>query len=103
MTRMRSFLRTHSLLQRTDRLRFPIKPNRLDSASELLQRIDSLRSASAGIADQIVETLLSANDHEMRGPIRIPQPRNDRIFVEQVPINQEIRGQILVVGQIGAT
>ncbi len=80
-------------------LRLPIKPNRLDSAPELLQRIDSFLSTAAGIADQIVETLLPANDHEMCRPIRIPQPCDDRIFVEQVSINQEVRGQVLVVGQ----
>jgi hypothetical protein len=52
-------------------LRFSIKSNRLDSAAEVLESIDSTLSAAPWIADEIIEPFLAANDYEVGDAIRI--------------------------------
>jgi hypothetical protein len=63
-------------------LRLSVKPDRLDWTPELLERIDSFLSSRTGIANEIVETFLAANDHKMRYAVGISQPSDYGIPIE---------------------
>src|SRR4029077_568578 len=81
------------------RLRFSVKPDRLDAAAELLQSIDSALSAAPWIADEIVEAFLAANNHEVCDAIRIAQACDHRVVVEEVAVDEKVRWQVFVVRQ----
>ena len=77
---------------------FPVKPDRLDRPAEIGEWIDSTASTFPRIGNQVIETFLSADDHKMRHAARIAEPGNDRVSFQQIPIDQKMGRQILVVG-----
>src|SRR5437667_11696803 len=56
-----------------------IESQRLDVAAELAQRVKALCSAAAGIAYEIVETVLASNHHKMRHTACETNAHEDRV------------------------
>src|SRR4051812_37338033 len=81
---------------RSGLLQLLVKPQAQNPAAQLLQRIESLRPAAAGIAREVVEALLPRDDDEMRHPAGQLQFHDDWISAQVILIDELVRADIFV-------
>src|SRR6266496_3014644 len=73
-----------------------VKSEGLDVTAEFAQRVETFCRASARIAHEIVETVLTRDDDKMRHAARQSYSHDDRVSPVDIRIDQLIRREVFV-------
>ena len=67
-----------------------VKTQRLDGWREFTQKRQSCSSSFAGVAHDVFEAALPADDHKMGDATRVAHTRNNRVAAQEIPVDEEV-------------